>query len=86
MEDQSKLFKMFGKLESTSKINTNGIGLGLVICKQIVLQNHGELEVVSPGLNKGSTFMFSMRMDQATPEQISEMQQMQDTNETRYTI
>ena len=32
-EDSDKLFKLFGKLESTSKINTNGIGLGLSICK-----------------------------------------------------
>ena len=34
-EDKSKLFVMFGKLDSTQKINTSGIGLGLSICKKI---------------------------------------------------
>ena len=30
-----KLFKLFGKLKSTNQMNTNGIGLGLCICKSI---------------------------------------------------
>ena len=30
-EDQSKLFKLFGFLDTTKEINTNGIGLGLHI-------------------------------------------------------
>ena len=30
-EDQSKLFKLFGFLDSTQEMNTNGIGLGLHI-------------------------------------------------------
>ena len=30
-EDQGKLFKLFGSIK-TNKINTKGIGLGLVIC------------------------------------------------------
>jgi signal transduction histidine kinase len=33
LSDQDKLFKVFGKLSATSSINTNGIGLGLNICK-----------------------------------------------------
>lgn len=32
-EDKAKLFKLFGKLESTAYINTSGIGIGLNICK-----------------------------------------------------
>lgn len=36
-KDKSKLFKMFGSIkDSNSKINTKGIGLGLVISKMIV--------------------------------------------------
>ena len=36
-EDQKKLFKLFGYLDSTKELNTKGIGLGLHISKQIVL-------------------------------------------------
>jgi len=32
-EDQDKLFRLFGKLDSTKNINSTGIGLGLNICK-----------------------------------------------------
>ena len=31
IEEQDKLFKLFGFIESTGQMNTNGIGLGLVI-------------------------------------------------------
>jgi signal transduction histidine kinase len=30
-EDQDKLFKLFGFIQSTENVNKNGIGLGLVI-------------------------------------------------------
>ena len=30
--DISKLFKMFGKLRRTAEINSEGIGMGLMIC------------------------------------------------------
>lgn len=35
-ENLQKLFKLFGFLEATKELNTNGIGLGLHICKMIV--------------------------------------------------
>lgn len=35
-EDQEKLFKLFGFVESTQGMNTHGIGLGLVISQNIV--------------------------------------------------
>ena len=34
-EDQGKLFKLLGFLENSEKMNKNGVGLGLVISKQI---------------------------------------------------
>ena len=42
-EDQEKLFKMFGKLESTASINTSGVGLGLSICKNIIEGMNGSI-------------------------------------------
>jgi len=36
-EDKNKLFKLFGSIKNEQKkINTKGIGLGLVICRLIV--------------------------------------------------
>ena len=35
-DDKNKLFTLFGRLESSSAINTTGIGLGLNICLKIV--------------------------------------------------
>ena len=61
-EDIDKLFTMFGKLEDTDNLNQEGVGLGLTICQKIVENNGGAIEVHSDGLNKGSTFTFTMKM------------------------
>ena len=39
-----------------------------MICSQLVKQFDGELGVYSAGLNKGSTFMFTMKMITMPPE------------------
>ena len=44
--DKEKIFKMFGKLEATEKMNTSGIGLGVSICKQIIEGLGGTLSIV----------------------------------------
>ena len=43
--------------------NQEGIGLGLTICKAIIAQNDGEIEVFSEGSGLGSIFAFSMKME-----------------------
>lgn len=59
-EDQSKLFKFFGKVGANNEvINPTGIGLGLTICSNILEQLKSELRVKSQ-LNKGSTFYFDI--------------------------
>ena len=58
-DDQEKLFKMFGFLKSTQQMNTQGIGLGLYICKQIVEEFDGKINVKSVP-QMGSTFTFFM--------------------------
>ena len=63
-EDFPKLFTRFGKLQRTAEMNHEGIGLGLTIVKQIVELNQGEISVHSDGTGLGSTFCFTMQMDQ----------------------
>ena len=59
----SKLFNHFGKLQRTAEMNSEGIGLGLTIVKQIVESSGGAVGVESEGANCGSLFCFSMQMD-----------------------
>jgi len=61
-EEMSKLFTLFGKLKRTAEQNTEGIGMGLMICQNLVRMCGGTIEVYSEGENKGSVFTFSMQM------------------------
>jgi len=60
---------MFGCLQSTQQMNTQGIGLGLFICKQIVTQFDGDIFVKSQ-VNKGTRFTYTFLLDE--PVQINE--------------
>ena len=57
-----QIFKKFGKLLRTASMNSEGIGLGLMISKKLVEANEGELKVASRGADKGAQFMFAMKM------------------------
>ena len=57
-EDFPKLFTRFGKLQRTAEINSEGIGLGLTMVKQIVETAGGIVGVESEGIDKGSLFSF----------------------------
>lgn len=59
LEDQEKLFQMFGKLKRTAVMNHEGIGMGLMICQKLVTMNKGEIELRSDGLGLGVTAVFS---------------------------
>ena len=59
VKNQDKLFKLFGSFKDENrKINTNGIGLGLVISKLIVTKFNGYIDFVSKH-KKGSTFFYT---------------------------
>ena len=63
-KDQGKLFKMFGSIkDEKNKVNTNGIGLGLVISKLIVSKFNGKMSFVST-FGKGSTFSYSLELEE----------------------
>jgi K+-sensing histidine kinase KdpD len=55
-EDMAKLFSMFGKLRRTAAINSEGIGMGLMICQNLVKMNNGTISAESEGENMGSVF------------------------------
>ena len=50
-------------MQDNNQLNTNGVGLGLVISKQIVKQFNGDITVDSE-LGVGSTFTFSFEISQ----------------------
>ena len=60
-QDQSKLFRLFGYLDSTKEMNSNGIGLGLYITKMIVEQFGGNVGVDS-AIGRGSTFHMQFEL------------------------
>ncbi|MBI4711605.1 MAG: PAS domain-containing sensor histidine kinase, partial [Candidatus Omnitrophica bacterium] len=65
-KDVPKLFRKFGQLESAQLIAPGGTGLGLAISKMLVERHHGKIEVESE-LKKGSTFSFTLPLEQPKP-------------------
>jgi signal transduction histidine kinase len=61
-EDQKRLFKLFGCLTSSHKINPQGIGLGLYISKLITEQFGGKCSLESQ-LEIGSKFTFNFTLN-----------------------
>ena len=61
-DEMGKLFNMFGKLLRTADMNHEGIGMGLLISKNLVNLNGGTIEVYSDGQGHGAVFIFTLRM------------------------
>ena len=68
-EEMDKLFKRFGKLQRTLSMNSEGVGLGLNIVKQLVELAGGQIGVESAGSSQGSLFKFSMKMQEMPEEE-----------------
>jgi signal transduction histidine kinase len=68
-KDKIKLFKLFGCLQNTRQMNTQGIGLGLVISENIVKAFGGRIGVKSK-YGRGTKFAFSIMLgkDEITTE------------------
>lgn len=76
----TKLFKAFGKLDDKRGLNKEGVGLGLMISRDIVEAMQGTIHVESL-VGEGTTFKFEMvvgiiqpqssNADQSTIKQIN---------------
>lgn len=62
-EDQLNLFKPFSRLRDDKKINSNGSGLGLNICKELCKKLGGDISVKSlPGDWTEFTFWVNVEL------------------------
>ncbi len=59
-EDRKILFQKFSRGRGASSLRPDGSGLGLYISKKIVEGNNGEMTCTSKGVDKGSTFSFTV--------------------------
>lgn len=61
-EDKPKLFKLFGFVMDATNLNSNGIGLGLMISDMIVSKYEGKITFDSTE-GQGSTFTFTFKIE-----------------------
>ena len=63
-EDKPKLFHIFGKVkQKNSRLNREGIGFGLMICRQICTEFGGYIDFDSTE-DMGSTFYFTYEVNE----------------------
>lgn len=53
-------------------MNSEGIGLGLTIVKQIIQASDGSIDVLSPGIGKGTTVRFTLALEPENSYQLVE--------------
>jgi len=66
-EDMDKLFETFRQIDTGLTRQYEGTGLGLSICKKLVEMLGGKIWAESEGLEKGSTFIFTLPIGQIKP-------------------
>ncbi|ELS00333.1 histidine kinase,histidine kinase,GAF domain-containing protein [Xenococcus sp. PCC 7305] len=62
-EQLKQIFARFSQSENYLRRTTSGIGLGLVICRQIINGMGGKIWATSEGKNQGSQFHFTIPLD-----------------------
>ena len=67
VEEQEKLFRLFGTIQRTRSVNTKGVGLGLSISKMISEEFGGNVALKSKQ-GVGSAFLASMLLMPSSSE------------------
>jgi len=70
-EDQAKLFTLFGFIDTTKEMNTQGVGLGLHICQKIARHFGGQV-VCDSEYGQGAKFTFEFQLSDPSLVQSSE--------------
>ena len=60
LEDQSKIFERFYRVNKDRSRKTGGSGLGLAIVKHVLLSHNTEIDIQSE-LDKGTVFCFNLQ-------------------------
>ena len=58
--ERAYIFKKFFRTDRAKTADTEGLGIGLYMAKNIIERHRGTLEAESPGIQKGSTFWFTL--------------------------
>lgn len=80
--NRSRIFDLFTQADGSSTRRYGGTGIGLALCKKMVLSMSGQIGVDSK-LDEGSTFWFSVTLDIVDAEQEPEILTTQSKPETR---
>ena len=67
-QEAAKLFGKFVRGRRSSAIHTDGSGLGLYIIKRIVDGHHGTIQLLSPGIDQGTTARVTLPLTQPRKE------------------
>jgi signal transduction histidine kinase len=66
-ETQDRIFDKFFQITPGGSKGAQGLGLGLAICKEIVLAHKGKIRAESPGLKQGTTISFTLPIKAVVP-------------------
>ena len=71
-EDQPRLFERFYRVDKARSRELGGTGLGLAIVKHLVRTHGGEVRVESE-MNQGSTFYFTLPVEEVEAHPTEEL-------------
>lgn len=82
-DNKSKLFKIESQLTTVGTNDEKGSGLGLLLCKDFITKNKGQIAIESE-LGKGTTFIISLPIKSGFTVQTDAEKEVQPQKTTRY--